>query len=124
MPIRRSPNGAGYTHPQPGRDRPEWVVAINRNGSSQSIVIGGRNQPVRPDGDHGRIETRNYTVIHDVDWLQARHQWPGLKAVVVVESRREINGKITDETRFYITSLVMLAAAVGPTIRAHWDIEN
>jgi predicted transposase YbfD/YdcC len=76
------------------------------------------------DGDHGRIETRNYTVIHDVDWLQQRHQWPGLKAVVVVESRREINGKITDETRFYITSLVMLAAAVGPMIRAHWAIEN
>jgi predicted transposase YbfD/YdcC len=33
------------------------------------------------DGDHGRIETRNYTVIHDVGWLQERHQWPGLKAV-------------------------------------------
>jgi predicted transposase YbfD/YdcC len=29
------------------------------------------------DADHGRIETRNYTVIHDVGWLQARHQWPG-----------------------------------------------
>src|SRR5216684_117739 len=43
---------------------------------------------------------------------------------VVVESRREINGKITDETRFYITSLVLLAAAVGPMIRAHWAIEN
>src|SRR5438128_10722987 len=28
------------------------------------------------DADHGRIETRNYTVIHDVAWLQARHQWP------------------------------------------------
>jgi hypothetical protein len=42
----------------------------------------------------------------------------------VVESRREINGKITDETRFYITSLVMLAAVVGPMIRAHWAIEN
>src|SRR5437870_2253602 len=76
------------------------------------------------DADHGRIETRNYTVIHDVGWLQARHQWPGLNAVVVVESRREINGKITDETRFYITSLAMLAAAVGPMIRAHWAIEN
>ena len=47
MPIRRSPNGAGYTRPQPGRDRPEWVVAINRNAWSQSIGIGGRNQPVR-----------------------------------------------------------------------------
>jgi len=51
------------------------------------------------DADHGRIKTRNYTVIHDVDWLQARHQWPGLSAVVVVESRRESNGKITNETR-------------------------
>ena len=76
------------------------------------------------DADHGRIETRNYTVIRDVDWLQARHQWPGLKSVVVVESRREINGKISDETRFYIASLVMLAEAVGPMIRAHWAIEN
>jgi predicted transposase YbfD/YdcC len=63
-------------------------------------------------------------VIHDVDWLQARHQWPSLKAVVVVESQREINDKITNETRFYITSLVMLANAVGPMIRAHWAIEN
>ena len=76
------------------------------------------------DGDHGRIETRNYTVIGDVDWLQERHQWPGLKSVVVVESRREINGKVTDETRFYITSLLLLAEAVGPMIRAHWAIEN
>jgi hypothetical protein len=47
MPIRGSPNGAGYTRPQPGRDRPEWVVAINRNAWSQSIGISGRNQPVR-----------------------------------------------------------------------------
>ena len=72
------------------------------------------------DGDHGRIETRNYIVIHDVGWLQARHQRPGLKGVVVVESRREFNGKVTDETRFYITSLVLLATAIGPMIRAHW----
>lgn len=76
------------------------------------------------DADHGRIETRNYTVIHDVDWLQARHQWPGLNGVVVVESQREINGRITNETRLYITSLVTLANAVGPMIRAHWAIEN
>src|ERR1700745_4208911 len=76
------------------------------------------------DADHGRIETRNYTVIHDVDWLQARHQWAGLNAVVVVEKPREIKSKITDETRFYITSLAMLANLVGPMIRAHWAIET
>jgi predicted transposase YbfD/YdcC len=76
------------------------------------------------DGDHGRIETRKYTVIDDVDWLQKRHQWPGLKSVIVVESQREINGEITDETRFYITSLALLASALGPMVRAHWSIEN
>jgi len=47
MPIRGSPNGAYHPHPQAGRDRPEWVVAINRNAWSQSIGIAGRNHPVR-----------------------------------------------------------------------------
>ena len=47
MPIRRSPNGARHVRPQPGRNRPEWVVAINRNAWSLSVGIGGRNHPVR-----------------------------------------------------------------------------
>src|SRR5208283_3142494 len=47
-----------------------------------------RDQTV--DGDHGRIETRKTTVIHDVEWLRDRHDWPDLKSVVVVESTREI----------------------------------
>jgi predicted transposase YbfD/YdcC len=33
------------------------------------------------DADHGRIETRTTTVIHDVAWLQERYNWLGLKAV-------------------------------------------
>jgi predicted transposase YbfD/YdcC len=76
------------------------------------------------DGDHGRIETRSYTAIHDVAWLQERHDWPGLQGVVMVESTREIADKIERETRFYITSLVWLAHALGPVIRSHWAIEN
>ncbi len=76
------------------------------------------------DGDHGRIETRKTTVIHDVEWLQERHNWPGMKSVVMVESTREIGDKIETETRFYITSLVFLAVQLGPIIRSHWSIEN
>src|SRR5271157_2540204 len=76
------------------------------------------------DGDHDRIETRTTTVIHDVEWLQERHDWPGLKAIVMVESSREISGKIEQDTRFYITSLVMLAHLIGPAVRSHWAIEN
>ncbi len=76
------------------------------------------------DGDHGRIETRTYTVIHDIAWLQERHDWPGLKSVVLVESTREIGDKIERETRFYITSLVLAAHLIGPVIRSHWAVEN
>lgn len=76
------------------------------------------------DGDHGRIETRTYTVFHNVEWLQERHDWPGLRGVVMVESQREIDGRITQETRFYITSLVLRAEMIGPMIRDHWAIEN
>jgi predicted transposase YbfD/YdcC len=76
------------------------------------------------DGEHGRIEMRKYTAIHDVGWLQQRHGWPGLAGVLMVESTRELPGKTERETRFYITSLTLPAEAVGPMIRDHWAIEN
>ena len=76
------------------------------------------------DGEHGRIETRKYTVFHEIGWLQLRHQWPGLAGVVMVESQREIGEKVEQDTRFYITSLTAPAALVGPMVRDHWAIEN
>jgi predicted transposase YbfD/YdcC len=82
------------------------------------------SQDTTIDGDHGRIETRTTTVMHDIEWLQARHDWPGLNAVIMVESRREVAGKTELETRFYITSLVMQAHRLGPVVRSHWSIEN
>lgn len=87
-----------------------------------------RHQTV--DGDHGRIETRDITVIHDVAWLRERHHWPALTSVVMVQSTRVFPGqgreadKIERETRFYITSLALVASLVGPLIRDHWAIEN
>src|SRR6202034_3576962 len=72
------------------------------------------SQETTIDGDHGRIETRTTTVIHDVEWLQERHRWPGLKAVVMLASTREISGKVEQETRYYITSLVSSAHLIGP----------
>jgi predicted transposase YbfD/YdcC len=96
------------------------------NGFKDSKI--SRHETV--DGDHGRIETRTYTVIHEVAWLNERHDWPGLQAVVMVESARGIPGSSPGtatserETRFYITSLVWLASQLGPVIRSHWAVEN
>ena len=76
------------------------------------------------DGDHGRIETRRYTVIHDIKWLQERHGWPGLGSVIVVETTRELRGKTERETRLYISSLDLTAEVVAQMIRDHWAVEN
>jgi len=97
-----------------------FVAEQKANGFKDTKV--SRHQTV--DGDHGRIETRTYTAIHEVAWLQERHNWPGLRGVVMVESTREIGDKIEREIRFYITSLVLLAHALGPVIRGHWAVEN
>jgi predicted transposase YbfD/YdcC len=76
------------------------------------------------DADHGRVETRNYTAVHDVAWLRERHDWPGLKGVLIVESKREFGERVERETRYYITSLALEAKLSGPMIRDHWAVEN
>lgn len=76
------------------------------------------------DGDHGRIETRRTTVFHDIGWLRERHDWPGLKAIVMVESEREIGARVERETRFYITSATDPADKLGDVVRHHWAVES
>jgi predicted transposase YbfD/YdcC len=103
------------------REDVEVFVAEQKAAGFKDTEI---SQATTIDADHDRIETRTTTVIHDVEWLQERHDWPGMKAVLMVESNREISGKIERETRFYITSLAMLAVLLGPVVRSHWAIEN
>jgi predicted transposase YbfD/YdcC len=98
------------------------VFAAEQKANGFKDTKVSRHQTV--DGDHGRIETRTYTAIHDVAWLQERHNWPGLRGVVMVESTREFADKIERETRFYITSLAWLAIQLGPVVRSHWSVEN
>jgi predicted transposase YbfD/YdcC len=103
------------------REDVEFFAAEQKANGFKDTKIS-RHETV--DGDHGRIETRTYTAIHDVAWLQERHDWPGLRGVVMVESTREFADKVERETRFYITSLAWLAIQLGPAIRSHWAVEN
>ena len=103
------------------RDDVELLVSEQK---ARNFVDSEISRAETIDADNGRIETRRTTVIHDVEWLRKRHDWPGLNAVAIVESTRETKGKVERETRYYITSLVMLAHLLGPAIRSHWAVEN
>lgn len=76
------------------------------------------------EADHGRIETRVAAICDDIDWLQERHQWPGLAAIGKVSRTRETNGKITHETAYYLLSTSLSVERFAQVVRAHWGVEN
>lgn len=69
------------------------------------------------DGDHGRVETRNYTVLPAMYKCIYQKYWKGLQSFIRVESIREINGKISIDNRYYISSLHLEATKLGEMVR-------
>lgn len=76
------------------------------------------------DGGHGRVETRRYTTVGDVDWFEEKSKWPKLTTFGMVESERDMGDKITQETRYFISSLPNDAKWFAEAARGHWGIEN
>lgn len=117
--------------------RADYVLALKGNQGTlradvdlfvaEQKAAGFKDTPISRDetldGDHGRIERRTTTVIHDVEWLRQTHAWPGLNGIVIIDSHREIGGTIEKETRLYI-SLTLPATSLGAIVRRHWAVEN
>lgn len=78
------------------------------------------------DKGHGRIEIRRCWTLAEaeLDYLVQKPQWKGLKTVVMLQRDRKMNGQMTSETQYYISSLDPDAAKLLATIRTHWTIEN
>lgn len=74
--------------------------------------------------DHGRIETRRYWQSQTLDWFADLSKWEGLRSVGVVESVRNINGQITTERRYYLSSLPQDVFCFARAVRSHWGVEN
>jgi predicted transposase YbfD/YdcC len=73
---------------------------------------------------HGRDETRSYIQLPVPENLPGLEQWKGLKTMGVVISECVRDGKVTDEVRYYISSLDMDVKRFAHAIRSHWGIEN
>ena len=103
------------------RDDVELFFTSHKESPFKDIAVS-RHQTL--EKSHGRIETRSVTALDQIDWLKKRHDWVGLKSIVMVESVREIiGGKTERETRYYISSLAANAVQQGDAIRSHWGVE-
>jgi predicted transposase YbfD/YdcC len=111
----------------------DYALALKGNqGTLHDDVVTYLNDPAsktitaKPvvDGDHGRIETRTATVSTNIEWLQDNHQWPGLAAIAKVHRTREIKGKTTSETAYYLLSADLSPERCNEAVRSHWGVEN
>ncbi len=98
-----------------------WFVA-------NAFALGA---PLRPffdafDDGRGRPVRRRVFACTDVGVLGTLADWPGLAAVLAVETIRGVPGvgKVTAEIRHYLSSARLLPEALAAAIRNHWRIEN
>jgi len=75
------------------------------------------------DCNHGRIEVRKY-ISASAKGFEHASAWKGIESVGMIESKREINGEVSLEKRYYISSLESNAERFGKAVRTHWQIEN
>jgi predicted transposase YbfD/YdcC len=72
----------------------------------------------------GRIEVRKCLATEDLNWLDVKGQWKGIRSCCVLESKRTINDVTTTEKRYYISTLENNAESLNKIIRSHWGVEN
>jgi predicted transposase YbfD/YdcC len=110
----------------------EYLLALKRNHAELYEHVAdmfGANESISShwieyDKGHGRCERREYRMITDTSRLRIAHEWPGLKGVVMVISKRTVGTKVSIEKRFYLSSLAEDAQKMGGYVRSHWGIEN
>jgi predicted transposase YbfD/YdcC len=74
--------------------------------------------------NRGRKEKRTCSVSTDLSKIRDQKLWKGLKAIGVIVSEREVNGKREVETRYFISSRVLSAHEMLKSVRDHWKVEN
>ena len=76
---------------------------------------------------HGRWERRTYWTLMAPAVLATVNptgRWPKLQCIGMVRAERQVQGKMSIEERFSISSLDGNARSFGTAVRSHWGIEN
>src|SRR3954468_12466450 len=85
--------------------------------------VKARRHQTRETG-HGRDETRTYIQMPVPEDLPTLNLWAGLKSIGVVVSECVRDGRVTDEVRYYISSLKVGVKRFAHAVRSHWGVEN
>ena len=109
-----------------------YILALKKNNKHIYQQVSERFAQIKPkliknehiDFGSGRIETRTCYVENNLILYDDLSHWKHLKSIIIIESKREIKGKISVETRFYLSDLALEPKDFNQYIRNHWSIEN
>ena len=76
---------------------------------------------------HGRTETRTYTLLTELEYLNyfnPQGRWWRLGAVARVERTRQFRQSVQTSVHYFITSLSADVHRFAKAVRNHWSIEN
>lgn len=76
------------------------------------------------DKKHGRVETRKYYITSELDQFSSTDKFKDIKSIGMVEATRQVDGKISTQVRYFITSLDPDPVLFAKAVRTHWSIEN
>lgn len=89
----------------------------------QGQIEGGNGYYMTKEKAKGGVETREYYQTEDIDWLSSKGKWHGIKSIGMAKSRTERRGKVTEQTRYYISSLPVEVEYFAKAVRGHWAVE-
>lgn len=102
----------------------EMVKAIFDMGESRQYKKMLNRRKVEKIHDHGRIETRRYTLVSARDPEVFQLRWPGLKGIGMLETTRTTNNEVEHSKRYFLTSLAYEDIdKFMNAVRKHWNIE-
>src|SRR5689334_23054361 len=96
--------------------------------AANAFALGGSLRPCFDafDDSHRRLVRRRVFACPDAGVFGTLAAWPGLRAVLAVETIRGIpgRGKVTAEIRYYLSSAALPPEALAAATRNHGKVEN
>ena len=115
----------------------DYLLAVKQNQKTLyddiSLVFQGVESGTFPvqteemtvvEKGHGRVETRIYSICYAIEPLARSKDWKNLQCIGQARSIREVAGKTSDETRYFISSRKLEVQEFAKAVRKHWSIEN
>ena len=99
------------------------VVSIFALGEERQFKKMLNKRKLEKVHDHGRRETRRYTLVSARDPLLFQVRWPGLRSIGMVEVTRTTHHQVEKSKRYFLTSLDEDIDGFMEAVRKHWGIE-